>query len=260
MTANAFDAMAHEYDAEFTATNLGSVLRAMVWEQFERCFESREHLLEIGCGTGEDAVHLAHRGHRVLATDASAQMLHVARHKAERAGVAHRIRFLQAPMESLGELLAGYTFDGLYSNFGALNCAANLKTLIADLAPRLAPGAPLVFVVMGRHVPWEWGWYLARGETGKAFRRLQRGGASWRGLTVSYPTPGELALALRPHFMACGVRSLGFALPPSYAAGWLNRSPRTLAMLTRVERAIRNFPGCAALADHYVLEGARVPA
>ena len=29
---------------------------------------------------------------------------------------------------------------------------------------------------MGRHVPWEWGWYLARGEGGKAFRRLRRDG------------------------------------------------------------------------------------
>lgn len=257
MTVNAFDAMAHEYDAAFTATNLGSVLRAMVWGRFERCFENRRHLLEIGCGTGEDAVHLARRGHEILATDASEQMLRVARHKAERAGVAHRIRFLQTPMENLGAALAGHTFDGMYSNFGALNCAANLKTLIAGLAPRLVPGAPLVWVVMGRHVPWEWAWFVSRGEMRKAFRRLQRGGVSWRGVTVTYPTPGELALALRPHFAASGARALGFALPPSYAAGWLNRSPRALTMLARFERAVGGFPGCAALADHYILEGAR---
>ena len=70
-SAAAFDDLAREYDAEFTTTALGSVLRAMVWKRYEHCFAGREHLLEIGCGTGEDAVHLARRGYRVLATDAS---------------------------------------------------------------------------------------------------------------------------------------------------------------------------------------------
>ena len=178
MTANAFDGMAQEYDAAFTATRLGRVLREMVWERYESRFAGRERLLEIGCGTGEDAVHLARRGHQVFATDASEEMVRVARYKAEHAGVAHRIQFLCAPMESLGHELAGMRFDGVYSNFGALNCAAYLQTLSAELARHLAPGAPLVFVVMGRHVLWEWAWFLARGEARKAFRRLSRGGVS----------------------------------------------------------------------------------
>lgn len=260
MTANAFDGMAQQYDAAFTATRLGRVLRAMVWERYESRFAGRERLLEIGCGTGEDAVHLAALGHQVFATDASEEMVRVARHKAERAGVAHRIQFLCSPMESLGHELAGMRFDGVYSNFGALNCAAYLQTLIADLAPRLAPGAPLVFVVMGRHVPWEWAWFLARGEARKAFRRLWRGGVSWRGLKVTYPTPAVLARTLRPHFATRGTRALGFVLPPTYAASWLNRSPRVLAALTRLERRIQEWPGCAALSDHYIIEAMRAPA
>src|SRR5688572_20921521 len=117
MNTNAFDGLALEYDAEFTATSLGSVLRTMVWHRYESCLAGHERLLEIGCGTGEDAVHLAQRGHRVLATDASAQMVHIARAKAERAGVADRIRFLCLPMEMLAVELAGEVFDGTYSNF-----------------------------------------------------------------------------------------------------------------------------------------------
>ncbi|HEU4781542.1 MAG TPA: methyltransferase domain-containing protein [Steroidobacteraceae bacterium] len=257
--ATAFDGMAGEYDTEFTATPLGSVLRAMVWKRYERRFGGSEHLLEIGCGTGEDAVELARRGHRVFAIDASEQMVRVAQRKAESAGVAHRIQFRCVPMESLGTQLSGMTFDGVYSNFGALNCAADVETLAADLAPRLAPGAPLVWVVMGRHVPWEWAWYLAHGEARKAFRRLSRGGVSWGGLQVSYPTPTALTRALRPHFAACGARSLGFVLPPSYAAAWLNRSPRVLAALTRAERAAQRWQACASLSDHYILEAERLP-
>lgn len=259
-SAAAFDGMAKDYDSGFTATPLGSVLRAMVWERYEHRFAGRTHLLEIGCGTGEDAVHLAGRGHRVLATDASAQMLRVAGAKAERAGVAHRVQFLHAPMETLGTALAGMKFDGVYSNFGAINCAARLGTLAADLAPRIEPDAPLVWVLMGRHVPWEWAWYLARADAARAFRRMGRAGASWRGIQVSYPAPSTLARTLQPHFAARGARALGFVLPPSYAAGWLNRSPRVLALLTRAERAAQRWRVCASLSDHFIFEAARSPA
>lgn len=256
----AFDGLADRYDADFTATALGRVLRAMVWERFERSFAGRERLLEIGCGTGEDAVHLALRGHRVFATDASEQMVRVAERKAVRAGVADRIEFRCLGMEDLGAGLAGRTFDGVYSNFGAVNCAARLDSLAANLAACLPSGAPLLWVVLGRHVPWEWAWYGVRGDLRKAFRRLRRGGASWRGLTVSYPTPATLAKILRPHFLAQGSRALGVVLPPSYAAGWLDRSPRALALLTRAERALQRWPATSAIADHYIFEAQRAPA
>src|SRR6185503_9043977 len=90
--AAAFDGLAQDYDAQFTATALGRTLRAMAWRRFERTFARCNYLLDIGCGTGEDAIRLASLGHRVLATDASPQMVRVATAKAERAGVAQRVR------------------------------------------------------------------------------------------------------------------------------------------------------------------------
>jgi len=253
----AFDEMAAEYDAAFTASALGHALRAIVWKRFEGAFSGREYLLEIGCGTGEDAVHLARRGHRVLAIDASSQMLRVAALKAERAGCAHRIRFVCMPMENLGSGLAGERFDGIYSNFGAINCAPRIDLIAADLAPMVAPGAPFACVAMGRYVPWEWVWYLARGAGRKAFRRLRRDGVEWRGLRLSYPSPRMLAAALRPYFTAHRAGALGFALPPSYAGGWLDRSPRMLAALTRLEHAAERWPALATFADHFYLQATR---
>ena len=136
---SAFDGLAQEYDAQFTATTLGTLLRRMSWRHFERVFAQREFLLDIGCGTGEDAIHLASLGHRVLATDDSLQMIRVARHKAERAGCAHRVRFLWLPMDRLGAELSRERFDGIYSNFGAINCAPSLPALAAR-AGAVGPG------------------------------------------------------------------------------------------------------------------------
>lgn len=253
----AFDELARQYDAGFTATALGRVLRDMTWSRFERAFAGREYLLDIGCGTGEDAIHLARLGHRVLATDASRQMVLLGARKAERAGCGDRIRFEWLPMEKLGNL-AGEKFDGAYSNFGALNCAPDLRALAADMARLLRPGAPLAAVIMGRYVPWEWAWYLSRADLRTAFRRLSRGGVAWRGLTVSYPTPSALARTLAARFSVREVAPLGFALPGSYAAGLLERSPRLLRGLTRLERALGRARALASCSDHYYFESRRL--
>jgi SAM-dependent methyltransferase len=254
----AFDSMASSYDAQFTASALGRFLRPMVWSRFAACFAPGSSLLELGCGTGEDAVHLASSGHRVFATDASPQMIDCARRKAEAAGVADRIRFRVAPMEALSAALGTEIFDGVYSNFGAVNCAADLAALAGSLAPRLASNAPLVWVVMGRFVPWEMGWYLLRGDARRAFRRFRRAGSEWRGLTIRYPTPRECGRMIEPHFIMNAARPLGAVLPPSYAAGWLDRAPRVRAWLSRLERALFERARGAGLGDHYVLEARRV--
>jgi len=253
----AFDSMAERYDAEFTDSALGRVLRPMVWERFAACFAPASSLLELGCGTGEDAIHLAKRGHHVLATDASPQMVDFARRKAEAAGVGDRIRFRVAPMESLSAVLGAEVFDGVYSNFGAVNCAPDLAALAGVLSPRLAPNAPLVWVIMGRCVPWEIGWYLLRGDRRRAFRRFRRDGAEWRGLTIHYPSPDDCARLLEPHFVFDVARPLGAVLPPSYAANWLERAPRRRAWLSRLERMLFERARGAGLGDHYVFEARR---
>jgi SAM-dependent methyltransferase len=159
-------------------------------------------------------------------------------------------------MQRLGMAFAGETFDAVFSNFGAVNCVPDLERCVADVAALLRPGAPLVFVVMGRHVPWEWAWFLARGAWRKAFRR-SRGGALWRSLSIAYPTPTELERLTAPHFARVACRPLGVVLPPTYAGGWLERSPRMLAALAALEHVLQRCQPLAALADHYIFEARR---
>ncbi|MGI9234261.1 MAG: class I SAM-dependent methyltransferase [Woeseiaceae bacterium] len=255
-----FDEDAAIYDAAFSQTALGKCLRTMVWQRLDVAFRGCRRILEIGCGTGEDAIHLARRGQNVLATDASAAMLQVAKEKAQRAGCAQRIEFRRVPMERLGSELSEESFDGVFSNFGAVNCASRLDEVIAEIAPLLRADAPLIWVVMGRHVPWEWAWFLARGEWHKAFRRQRNGGVTWRDLHILYPTPNELARSLSLHFTPVRRSALGFVLPPTYASRWLENSPRLFAALTHIERVAQHWQPLAALADHYIMEARRLPA
>lgn len=210
-------------------------------------------MLELNCGTGEDAVHLARRGVSVLATDASPAMVERARAKAEAAGVADRVETRLLPFEALGEL-AGRGFDGALSDFGGLNCAADLAPVARGLAAALRPEAVAVLCLMGPVVPWEWLWFLARGRPGRAFRRLRPGGDDWRGLRVRYPTAGRTRRLFGAGFRPLRTAALGALLPPPYAEEWARRRRGWVLRLDRWERRLETVFPLPALADHYLLE------
>ena len=252
-----FDALAPHYDAQFTRSAIGMAMRRAVWRRCEAHFSAGARVLEMNCGTGEDALWLARRGVRVHATDASAQMLEVARAKlaAERAGAA--VEFQQLAWEQLDSLRAG-PFDGALSNFGGLNCVPELPSAARRLAAQLHSGAVAVVCIMGPVAPWEWCWYLARGRPGAAFRRLRRGPVIWRGLELAFPSIATTRRAFADAFRLRRVAALGALLPPPFAEGWMRRHPRVLAALDRAERSCETLWPLPLLADHYLAEFERL--
>jgi SAM-dependent methyltransferase len=246
-----FDSLAAEYDAGFTRTGLGLRLRRAVWRRLDVLFSPGDRVLELACGTGEDAVHLAERGVQVLATDASPEMVRVAREKVAQRGLTVEVR--QLAVEELDTLDAP-PFDGVLSNFGGLNCVADLASLGKALALRVRPGGLAVLCVMGPLVPWEWAWFLGHGQPAKAFRRLTRGGVDWRGLRIRYPSIRVLRKAFGPAFRMRRAAALGAFLPPSYAEDWASRHPALLDRLDRWERRLETVPPLPWLADHYLIE------
>jgi len=252
----AFDALARDYDAAFTDTLLGRTLRRALWRWLDRAFPAGAHVLELNCGTGEDALHLAGRGVRVLATDASPAMLDVARAKLGNGPLASSVELRAVGIEQLDTLAARYggALDGAFSSFGGLNCVADLAGAARALAALLKPGARVVLCVMGLLVPWEWAWFLARGQPGNALRRFTPGGTRWRGTTVRYPSIASTRRAFHPQFVARGVGGLGVLLPPTYVNAWAVRHPRLVDGLDRWERRIEEWPVVPWFADHYLLE------
>lgn len=258
-----FDPLAESYDRTFTHTTLGGILRRAVWRRLECCFEAGSHVLEVNCGSGEDALFLARRGVRVDATDLSEAMVEQARRKVEGAGLGGLVTVSRLAIEALGapggdgagdaEPFPG-PYDGALSDFGGLNCVADLGAAARGLAARLRPGAPVLLCLMGPTVPWEWFWYLAQRQPRKAFRRLAPGGVVWRGRRIRYPAIGRTRRSFAPWFRVRRRSALGAFLPPTYAEDWAARHPRLLAWLDRIERRLETAPLLASLADHYLLE------
>ena len=287
-----FDFVAAAYDEQFTRAPLARLLREAVWERADAHFRPGMRVLELGCGTGEDAIHFARRGVRVCATDLSPEMLAITRQKAEAAGMGERIstgildlrtaqsRFTfcsEAESKPAAEGGTDECFDAVFSNFGALNCVTDLQPLVNALGRWTRPGAPVVLVLMGPLCIWEVVWHLIHLQPGRAARRWKRQGAVARiggmAVRVFYPSPGRLARQCAPAFRHVRTTGLGVFVPPPYvrqgAPGARNSAPETSAAdETQVQRRVSSWLAAAArldrglagripfnqCGDHYILE------
>ncbi|MFB3920159.1 MAG: methyltransferase domain-containing protein [Terriglobia bacterium] len=253
-----FDAIAATYDESFTHSLTGEAQRRSTWREFGHAFHPGQRILELNCGTGVDAVHLADRGVEVVACDVAPQMIQVARARLTRVGSRAAIDFRVLATEDIAELQREGPFDGVFSNFAGLNCVENLRRVASDLAGLLKPGAPAVLCFAGRYVAWEMLWYLAQRDTRKAFRRLQPGPVTGHiaarvSVQVHYRSVRQLSRTFAPEFRLRRWKGVGVVVPPSYLERHARQYPNVMTLLESVDRLAGRCPLVRGLADHVLL-------
>ena len=269
--ARAFSRAAPLYDAEHAANPLARWTRVRSLQALDQALAPGMRVLELGCGTGAEAIHLAGRGVTVVATDAAPAMVATLAAKLAPGGpaeaLAGRITPLVLPAGRAGELVARYGpggFDGAYSSFGPLNCEPVLAPVVAALAALVRPGGRVVISLINRYCLWETAWYLKAGQPGQAFRRW--GGqsvatvrAAWQDerIPIFYWTPGVVERAFRPAFRVRRRLGLPWLLPPQYLDGLVRRAPGVFRRLARLDRRFAHRWPCYAVGDHVLLEFVR---
>lgn len=259
-----FDTLADDYDAQFTRSPIAAHLRQRVHHRLRHHWGRGARVLELGCGTGEDAQVLAHNGVHVLATDASEKMLAIAQSKLKN---NPQVAFLQLDLANLPTDFAlpssEPAFDGAFSNFGAINCIGDWSRLAQWLAPRLRPKAVVGLGVMARYCLWEIAWHSLHGDFKTAGRRL-KGRADFQPnaqsdiASIYYPRVRRLIAAFRPHFQPIFIMPLGLFLPPSDIYAIVERRPRLLKGLLALEKGLARGRWLANFADHYWIEFQKV--
>lgn len=168
------------------------------WSQFPGCGPAEEvfgvlkdrRVLELGCGTGANAVVLAHSGAAVHGVDIAAANIVQARTRF--AEQEPRPTFTTCPAEDFLST-TGSTFDYVYSVFGALSFADPF-TLLPLVRRCLVADGRLIFSV--RHPEWDRGWLPPQQggrvipyrlpTTGAIVRRFNLSRAEWPAVLSTY--------------------------------------------------------------------------
>jgi SAM-dependent methyltransferase len=165
-----------------------------------RAAAGRGRALDLGCGTGRDAVHLAQQGWTVTAVDAVPMALGEARERARRAGV--EVDFRQGDVTRLSQLGVESGYDlvldrGCFHGLGdeeRERCAAGVNELVTGSAELLifafspgwhgpAPRGISAEEILERFGPGEWELVESTDETPRGLPPWLRGvRMSWHSL------------------------------------------------------------------------------
>jgi ubiquinone/menaquinone biosynthesis C-methylase UbiE len=253
---SAFDGIAPSYDSIFTQTSVMRAQRWIVWKIVRKTFQPGSRILEINCGTGEDAVFMARSGLSVLACDASRGMIEVAQRRKSVEGGDLPINFLAVPTEHIRRVAEPGSFDGIFSNFSGLNFVRDLRQVANDMAALTRPRARMLLCVASRICLSETLWFAAQFQMKRAARRFSGFSVEPVGdaqIEVWYRTVQDIRRQFSPFFRLYDVRAVGLCVPPYYFEPWARRHPMGMRLAATVDRVFQRVPLLRALGDHVLL-------
>lgn len=258
-TQRAFDSVAPTYDGPRGNNALIQRMRDITWRRMAREFAPGAHVLDLGCGTGHDAIHLAQSGYCVTATDWSPAMCARTHERVAESGVADRVRVLNLGAQDLRPLVAeNAQFDGAYSNFGPLNCVPDLAESAAQCAQLIKPGGTMIFTVIGRVCPWELAHYIVVKRNFKRARvRFKREitpvNLNKNTVWTRYYTPMAFYQPYAQHFDLAGYHALSLFVPPPYLTTLHDRAKPVFDALAWLDDRTGGWPGLRDMGDHFLM-------
>lgn len=257
-----FDHIAPSYDSIFTRSAIGQLQRKRVWRYVEKVIPDLHgfEMLELNCGTGEDAMMFGERGFNIVATDISQEMLRVTQKKAEQFSLQSKISSHYLDLESFNETLFDKKFDLVFSNFGGLNCInpESFKKLLDRIPSILNPGGRFIGVIMPKFCAWETLFFLFRLQFRKAFRRMtsREVNTDLQGTNLKtwYYNPSQIKNWSKNKFKLVSIRPIGVALPPSYLENFFSVKKRWLLRLNKYEKQFGKISLFSGMSDHFVID------
>jgi ubiquinone/menaquinone biosynthesis C-methylase UbiE len=258
----AFDQIASSYDETFTYSEVGKRQRNIVWDYLEKTLplNKQSDILELNCGTGEDALFFANRGYRVTATDVSEAMLNITHRKIVENGFEKSVHIKKINIEELNGRTFNKKFDLIFSNFGGLNCFDErvLGELSKEFKLLLNASGRLILVLMPKFCLWEFIYFLTKLKLREGSRRSRAeysmakvGGSD---VKTYYHSPAIITKKFNNNFNVRKIIPIGFFIPPSYLNRYFTKKKKTLNFLTRIEVRTSSVPLLSNAADHFLID------
>jgi len=257
-----FNAVAAKYDLDFTNSNIGIGQRERVWEYLNNNLNHNQKLniLELNCGTGEDAIRFAEHGHFVVATDSSAEMLKIAAAKIKKLGLQKKVQTLNCDLKEMTSCNFNRKFDLIFSNFGGLNCLNpdEILKLSCDVLNLLKPNGRIITVIMPNFCLWESLYFISKFDFKKAFRRNTKSSLEVRIGNSSqktwYYSPSTFAKIIKLNYIANAIKPIGIAIPPSYMEKSIGKKIKLMKFLCWLEKLMSPFPRISKFSDHFLID------
>ncbi len=143
-----FENYAHYYDLLYADKNYEKETDYVLnlAKRYSQTISDKMRILELGCGTGGHAVHLAKRGFQITAVDASSMMLEMAERKSSH---QKNLQFFKQDIRKLN-FLNHAQFDMVFSLFHVmsyLNTNEDWAETLKSIHRYLKPGALFIFDV-----------------------------------------------------------------------------------------------------------------
>jgi len=253
---NSFDAAAANYDNTFTNTLIGKAQREVVYLHLSKFLKNNvpKTILEINCGTGEDAIWLAKQNFQVVATDIAEEMILIAKSKEK----LPNLTFERLNINEIRKPFGDEKFNLIFSNFGGLNCLSKekLKLFFENASNLVSEKGHLVLVIMPKNTLWESFYFLAKAKFSLAFRRKKESviaNVDGEKVNTFYYNPKDIVNLSGKKFEIISVKPIGFFIPPSYLEPFFKDKLKLFSILKNLDKAIKNWSFLAKYADHYLI-------
>ncbi len=239
--ALAFDSASEEYDFTIGRNFINTWIRRRSIAVLSRYVSEEDTVLEVGCGTGAEAVEVSGMVARILATDVSQKMVDIVIAKAAAKGLEARLTAIRAPASDLSrakEYLGGGRFRAAYSFNGALNCEPRLDRFVEQLQGLLEPGGVFVCSVRNTLCLTELLSHVAVLQFGRAAPRRKQPimvSVGGRDIPSTYYPPSAFIERFARHFEVVEVIALPGLLPPAYLNDYYLRLRSVTAILERLD-------------------------
>ena len=255
MLSQAFDNYSTTYDEHFTNTPIGRLQRKRVYSYLKPLLNKRQNVLELNCGTGEDAGYISKYVQSVDATDQSEGMIETARIKCKQPNV----KFSVCSIQNIKSVVTNKSYDIIFSDFGGINCISpsTIKKCGKDLYELSNENSSLALVIMGRKCIWEKLYFFSKRKMWKALRRLSPCGVftyiGEEAFTTYYYSPTEVSRLLKKYFEVQYYRPVGIFIPPSYLNSFFSNKLWLLNFLNFLEKIAGRLSFLSNYADHYLI-------
>ena len=238
---DAFDSASEEYDYTISHNYINSWIRKRSVNELHRITKTSDVLLEIGCGTGSEAIQISKQVKGIVATDISEKMLDLLKRKVHAKRLDRKIVGAKArasEVSNVKDLLPDGTVRVAYSFNGALNCEQDIDKVPSELSKVVQKDGYFLCSIRNTLCLTEALSHSVVLQFDKmSTRKDQPTMVSVGGMDIPafYYSPTRFVQLFRPHFRARKIIGLPAFLPPAYLSGYYLQTGKARLILEKLE-------------------------